>query len=77
MLEDAVAVLSAAGVHATGLLLECTPENHAKAVLDQALDLDVELIVGSRRHGGPSAVFRYSTTDEVSRHARCPVLIVP
>jgi nucleotide-binding universal stress UspA family protein len=78
MLDDAVAALSAAGVHTTGLLLACTAENTAQAVLDQALDLDVDLIVlGSRRHGWPFAVFRSSVTDEVSRHARCPVLIVP
>jgi nucleotide-binding universal stress UspA family protein len=78
MVDDAVAALSAAGVHAVGLLLECTAENTPQAVLDQALDLDVELIIlGSRRHSGLSAVFRSSVADEVSRHARCPVLIVP
>jgi nucleotide-binding universal stress UspA family protein len=78
MIDDAVAVLSAAGVHAAGLLLECTAENTPQAVLDQALDLDAELIVlGSRRHGGASAVFRSSVVDAVSRHARCPILIVP
>jgi nucleotide-binding universal stress UspA family protein len=78
MVDDAVATLSKAGVRATGVLLECTPENTPQAVLDRALDLDVGLIVlGSRRGSGLSAVFRSSVADEVSRHATCPILIVP
>jgi nucleotide-binding universal stress UspA family protein len=78
MVDDAVAMLSKAGVQATGLLLEGTPENTPQAVLDQALELGVELIVlGSRRGSGLSAVFRSSVADEVSRHAPCPILIVP
>jgi nucleotide-binding universal stress UspA family protein len=78
MVDDAVAMLSKAGVQATGLLLESTPENTPQAVLDRALELDVELIIlGSRRGSGLSAVFRSSVADEVSRHASCPILIVP
>jgi nucleotide-binding universal stress UspA family protein len=78
MVDDAVAVLSTAGVHAEGLLLESTPGHTPRAVLDQARKLDVDLIVlGSPHHGGPSALFRSHVADEVSRHAKCPVLIVP
>jgi nucleotide-binding universal stress UspA family protein len=78
MVDDAVAALSAAGVHAEGTLLESTPGNTSPAVLQQARDLDVALIVlGSRHHGWPSALGRSSVAEEVSRHAKCPVLIVP
>ncbi|MEV5704748.1 universal stress protein [Actinoallomurus sp. NPDC052274] len=78
MVDDAVVLLSAAGVHAEGLLLESTPGYTPRAVLDQARKLEVDLIVlGSPHHGGPSALFRSNVADEVSRHAKCPVLIVP
>ncbi|MCO6008434.1 universal stress protein [Actinoallomurus purpureus] len=78
MVDDAVAVLSTAGVHAEGLLLESTPGYTPRAVLDQARELDVDLIVlGSRQHSRPSALFRSNVADEVCRHTKCPVLIVP
>lgn len=78
MVDDAIAVLSTAGVHAEGLLLESAPGTTPRAVLDQARELDVELIVlGSRHHGQPPVLFRSNVADEVSRHATCPVLIVP
>jgi nucleotide-binding universal stress UspA family protein len=78
MVDDAVAALSAAGVRAEGTLLESTPGNTSPAVLQQARDLDVALIVlGSRHHSWPSALGRSSVAEEVSRHAKCPVLIVP
>jgi ACDE family multidrug resistance protein len=78
MVDDAIAVLDTAGVHAEGLLLESTPGSTPRAVLDQARELDVALIVlGARHHGQPSVLFRSNVADEVSRHAKCPVLIVP
>jgi nucleotide-binding universal stress UspA family protein len=78
MVDDAVAVLSTGGVHAEGLLLESTPGHTPRAVLDQARELEVDLIVlGRRHHGGPSVLFRSNVADEVFRHAECPVLIVP
>jgi nucleotide-binding universal stress UspA family protein len=78
MVDDAVAALSTEGVEAEGLLLESTPGYMPRAVLDQARERDVDLIVvGSRHHGGPSALFRSNVADEVSHHAKCPVLIVP
>jgi nucleotide-binding universal stress UspA family protein len=78
MVDDAVAVLSTAGVQAEGLLLESTPGYTPRAVLDQARETEVDLIVlGRRRHDGPSALFRSNVADEVSRQAECPVLIVP
>jgi nucleotide-binding universal stress UspA family protein len=78
MVDEAIAVLSTAGVQAEGLLLESAPGSTPRAVLDQARELDVGLIVlGSRHHGRPSVLFRSNVADEVSRHAKCPVLIVP
>jgi nucleotide-binding universal stress UspA family protein len=78
MVDDAVAVLSTAGVHAEGLLLESTPGYTPRAVLDQARELEGDLIVlGSRQHSRPSALFRSNVADEVCQHAKCPVLIVP
>jgi nucleotide-binding universal stress UspA family protein len=78
MVDAAIAVLSAAGVDAEGLLLESAPGDTPRAVLDQARERDVDLIVlGSCHHGRPSALFRSNVADEVSRHAQCPVLIVP
>lgn len=78
MVDDAVAALAASGVRAVGLLLESMPENTAQAVLDQAIGLDIELIIlGSRRRGRPCAIFRPNVTEELARHARCPILIVP
>jgi nucleotide-binding universal stress UspA family protein len=78
MVDDAVTVMSAAGVNAEGLLLESTTGNAPHAVLDRARELDVDLIVlGSRHSGAPSGLFGSNVADEVSRHAKCPVLIVP
>jgi nucleotide-binding universal stress UspA family protein len=78
MVEDATAVLSKAGVRAEGLLLESAPGSEPRAVLDQARELDADLVVlGARHDGQPSVLFRSNVADEVSRHARCPVLIVP
>jgi nucleotide-binding universal stress UspA family protein len=78
MVDDAITVLSTAGVHAEGLLLESAPGATPRALLDQARELDVGLIVlGSRHHDRSSVLFRSNVADEVSRHAKCPVLIVP
>jgi nucleotide-binding universal stress UspA family protein len=78
VVDDAVAVLSTAGVHAEGRLLESTPGQTPRAVLDQARELEVDLIVlGARHHSQPSALFRSNVAAEVSHQARCPVLIVP
>jgi nucleotide-binding universal stress UspA family protein len=78
MVDTAIAALSTAGVHAEGLLLESAPADTPRAVLEQARERDVDLIVlGSRHHGRPSVLFRSNVADEVSRHAPCPVLIVP
>lgn len=78
MVDDAITALSTAGVHAEGMVLESAPGTTPRAVLDHARELEVELIVlGSRHDGPPSALFRSNVADEVSHHAKCPVLIVP
>ena len=78
MVDEAVAGLSAEGVGAEGVLLESAPGDTPQAVLDQARALDVDLIVlGARNHTRPSALFRSNVADEVTRQAKCPVLIVP
>jgi nucleotide-binding universal stress UspA family protein len=77
MVNDATAVLSTAGVRAEGLLVEGTPGSEPRAVLDQAREMDADLVVlGSRHDGQPPVLFRSNVADEASRHARCPVLIV-
>lgn len=78
MVDDAIVVLSAAGVHAEGLLLESAPRSTPRAVLDQARELDAGLIVlGSQHHDRSSMLAPSDVADEVSHHATCPVLIVP
>jgi nucleotide-binding universal stress UspA family protein len=78
MLEEAVAGLTAAGVRAEALLLESAPGDTPQTVLDQARALEVDLIVlGTRNHTRPSALFRSNVADEVTRQAKCPVLVVP
>jgi nucleotide-binding universal stress UspA family protein len=78
MVEDAVAALLAEGIDAEGVLLDSAPGNVPRTVLEHARELAVELIVlGARNHNRPSALFRSNVADEVSRQAKCPVLIVP
>ncbi|MDN3351471.1 universal stress protein [Actinomadura sp. DC4] len=78
MVEDAAAALAAEGIGAEGLLLESAPGDTPQAVLDQARAFDADLIVlGARNHTRPSALFRSNVADEVTRQAKCPVLIVP
>jgi nucleotide-binding universal stress UspA family protein len=77
MVDNAVAELSTAGVHAEGMLLDSTPADTPRAVLEQARDLDAELIVlGSLHHSWPSALFGSNASDEMSRHAKCATLLV-
>lgn len=59
-------------------MLEGIPDDTPQAVLDQAIGLDIELIVlGSRRRGRPSVMARPGVTEELARHTRCPIVTVP
>lgn len=48
----------------------------ASGLLDAAADADL-LVVGTRGHGGFSGLLLGSTSQQVSHHAPCPVVIVP
>jgi nucleotide-binding universal stress UspA family protein len=77
---DAHQVLDAAidEVDAGGVSIE--PElvqgGAAQALLDAAKDADL-LVVGSRGLGGFGGLLLGSVSQQVSHHARCPVVIVP
>lgn len=63
----------AADVEIRPLVVEDKPVN---ALLDAAEQNDAQLIVvGSRGHGGFVALLIGSTSDQVARHATCPVVI--
>jgi nucleotide-binding universal stress UspA family protein len=48
----------------------------SQALVDLAKDADL-LVVGARGHGGFVGVLLGSVSDQVARHAPCPVVIVP
>jgi nucleotide-binding universal stress UspA family protein len=48
----------------------------AQALVDLAKDADL-MVVGARGHGGFVGLLLGSVSDQVARHARCPVVIVP
>jgi nucleotide-binding universal stress UspA family protein len=53
-------------------------EDAVAALVAAGVDAEGALLVlGSRNHTRPSALFRSNVADEVSRQATCPVLIVP
>jgi len=63
----------AADVEVRPLTVEDKP---VKALLDAAERNDAQMIVvGSRGHGGFVALLIGSTSDQVARHATCPVVI--
>ena len=63
----------AADVEVRPLAVEDKPVN---ALLDAAEQNDAQMIVvGSRGHGGFVALLIGSTSDQVARHATCPVVI--
>ena len=63
----------AADVEIRPLAVEDKPVN---ALLDAAEQNDAQMIVvGSRGHGGFVALLIGSTSDQVARHATCPVVI--
>ncbi len=51
-------------------------EGPAAAVLIEAAESDDLLVVGSRGHGGFTGLLLGSVSDQCSRHARCPVVVV-
>jgi nucleotide-binding universal stress UspA family protein len=63
----------AADVEVTPVAVEDRPVN---ALLDAAEKSDAQMIVvGSRGHGGFVALLVGSTSEQVARHATCPVVI--
>ena len=77
-LDDSVAVLVAADIHAKGTLVETPPGNTAFAVLQHAGHQQAELIViGCGQSARPSAPSCSTVACQIVQHAACPVLIVP
>jgi nucleotide-binding universal stress UspA family protein len=67
--------LREAGEQATALLLE---GQTADTILREAARLDADMIiVGSHGHGAMYQLLMGSVSEEILRHAECPVLIVP
>ena len=80
--DQAVAALTAAGVHATGQVVQITRGSQgdvAQVILRRAQEIDADLIVlGEQLHGRASGLFRGSVADEViHHHPACSVLLVP
>jgi len=63
----------APGIEVRGQLVEGAP---ASALLEAARTADL-LVVGSRGHGGFTALLLGSVSQQVVHHAPCPVVIVP
>jgi len=80
--DQAVASLTAAGVQATGQVIQITRGSQADVahvILNRAQDIGADLIVlGEQLHGRASRLFRGSVADEViHHHPECSVLLVP
>lgn len=80
--DQAVAQLAAAGVQATGQVIQITRGSDAdvaQVILRRAKEIDADLILlGEALHGRASRLFRGSVADEViHHHPPCSVLLVP
>lgn len=80
--DQAVAQLAAAGVQATGQVIQITRGSEAdvaQVILRRAKEIDADLIVlGEALHGRASRFFRGSVADEViHHHPPCAVLLIP
>jgi nucleotide-binding universal stress UspA family protein len=64
------------GARPESVTLEAVAGIPAEALLDAAADADL-IVVGSRGVGGFARLAMGSVCDQVARHARCPVVIVP
>jgi len=68
------------GVDAAGLVASvqvCIVQDRASAALLDAGSHASMLVVGSRGHGQLAGMLLGSVSDQVSRHATCPVIVVP
>lgn len=75
IVDDAVAYLQERDVNARGFAVV---GDSARVILETAAQEDVSLIViGSRNPSSMAEVMLGSVSQEVLRHASCPVLVVP
>jgi nucleotide-binding universal stress UspA family protein len=78
LVDKAVTQLIAAGINATGEVLDAREERAAELIVQRAQDLAVQLIVlGARYRRRLLAALRPTVTDRVCHQLCCPVLIVP
>ena len=80
--DQAVAQLVAAGVQATGQVIQITRGSEAdvaQLILRRAKEIDADLIMlGEALHGRASRFFRGSVADEIiHHHPPCAVLLIP
>jgi nucleotide-binding universal stress UspA family protein len=73
VLDDAVARCADAGIEVTS---EIASESAAQALIRASQGAEL-LVVGSRGVGGFRGLLLGSVTQQVTHHARCPVVIVP
>lgn len=78
MADDAVDRLRRAGVHARATVCRAPRSELAHAIVGEAEDAHVAMIVlGARFRQGPAGVLQRNLAKGVLRRARCPVLVVP
>jgi nucleotide-binding universal stress UspA family protein len=78
LVDRAVAQLAAAGLPATGEILDAREDRAAELIVQRAEDLAVQLIVlGAAYRRRLLASLRPTVTDRVCRQLCCPVLVVP
>lgn len=64
------------GARPESVTVEAVSGIPAEALLNAAADADL-IVLGSRGSGGFARLAMGSVSDQVGRHARCPVVIVP
>jgi nucleotide-binding universal stress UspA family protein len=77
VISDQVRKIEASGGKVVETHVRIVPERRAQAIVESAEELGAGLIVmGSRGLGGLRRALMGSVSDDVVRHAHCPVMVV-